>query len=62
MINDLMFKTQLSLEECQEVLDIIESSGMLPPARGLTYEDLNAMRIVMPSNEQFRYYHTWDKE
>lgn len=43
-------------------LDKIEEAGMLPPVRGLTYDDLAAMRIVIPSNEQFRCYHTWEKE
>jgi hypothetical protein len=44
------------------LLKVLEQAGMLPPVRGLTYDDLHALRFVVPSNEQFRYYHTWDKE
>lgn len=49
-------------DAAESALKELEESGILPPARGLTYEDLHAMRIVLTNVEQFKYYHTWDKE
>lgn len=46
----------------EHILNLVESLGMLPPARGLTYDDLAAARHVMHSEQLFRYYHMWDKE